>query len=85
MTRELYTECQIDGCSRKHYALSYCRIHYGRFKRAGSPLELNYNPVNKGSSLPCRIDSCFNVSRSLLLCERHYQQHRKGKLKEELE
>ena len=28
--------CSVEDCNRSHYALSYCRMHYARFKRRGT-------------------------------------------------
>ena len=35
--RNLYQECALDGCKEKHWAKSYCRLHYDRFKKTGNP------------------------------------------------
>lgn len=29
--------CSLDGCNRKHYAKTYCQLHYSRVKKDGSP------------------------------------------------
>lgn len=29
--------CEIEGCARAHYGLGYCKIHYQRNSRTGSP------------------------------------------------
>ena len=28
--------CSIEGCTKPHYALSWCRMHYARFDRTGT-------------------------------------------------
>lgn len=72
-----YLICQLEGCSRKHYAKSFCRIHYNRFRNTGDPLGTRYNPWNKGSSRICRVKECHMISRSLIFCEKHYKEIRR--------
>ena len=31
-------ECSLDECTRAHYGLGYCRLHWGRFSKHGDPL-----------------------------------------------
>jgi hypothetical protein len=35
--KNLYTVCTLEGCNEKHWAKSYCRLHYTRFKSTGNP------------------------------------------------
>lgn len=72
-----YIVCQLHGCNRKHYAKSFCRIHYGRLKRTGNPIKVNYKPWNKGIGVICRIKKCNNQSKALSLCNKHYLRMRR--------
>lgn len=38
--------CAVDGCERSHYALTYCRMHYGRFLRTGQT-ERSNKPIGE--------------------------------------
>lgn len=35
LPKNLYTECSLDGCESKHYAKTYCRMHFSRFTKTG--------------------------------------------------
>lgn len=35
--KNLYDVCSVDTCEGKHWAKSYCRMHYGRVKKTGEP------------------------------------------------
>lgn len=39
--------CSFAGCGRKHYGLSYCKLHYDRHKR-GYPLDAPHWAQHKG-------------------------------------
>ncbi len=78
MTIGPYKNCQAEGCSAKHYAKSFCRTHYLRFKATGNPFGMKkVGGHNKGSSPPCRVQGCDKVSRGLRLCGLHYQRLRR--------
>jgi hypothetical protein len=37
-----YTVCSLEGCEKKHWAKTYCRLHHSRWKTTGHP-----GPINK--------------------------------------
>ena len=34
--------CSIEGCAKRHYARGWCRTHYGRWQRNGTPSLANF-------------------------------------------
>ena len=39
--------CSVEGCLASHWALGYCRLHYERVKKRGTPDELPpFHPAN---------------------------------------
>jgi len=37
LPKGLYKVCSLDKCNNKHYAKTYCRMHFLRFKKTGDP------------------------------------------------
>jgi hypothetical protein len=35
--KNLYDVCSVDTCDSKHWAKSYCRMHYDRVRKTGKP------------------------------------------------
>jgi len=42
-------KCSVEGCTTKFFALKYCRLHYGRFRRTGTVLPRQ--PSEKSSNI----------------------------------
>jgi hypothetical protein len=42
--------CSLDGCDGKHYAKSYCEVHYVRFRRWGDPTKVGTTPYEQWSN-----------------------------------
>ena len=40
--------CSLEGCDRKFYALTFCRMHYRRFRDEGTPGEIDSRHKNHG-------------------------------------
>lgn len=39
MNRKIRPSCSIEGCNAPHKARGWCRLHYERWQRTGSPIE----------------------------------------------
>jgi hypothetical protein len=42
--------CSIEECDSKHYAKSYCELHYVRFRRWGDPFKVGVKPYEQCSN-----------------------------------
>lgn len=56
--------CEVDGCSRKHWARGLCNAHYQRQRIASNP--------------PCSVEGCEINSKSLGLCNAHHMRQYLG-------
>ena len=66
--------CSI--CPKKLYSKGYCRYHYERNRRFGSPTYLKPGRIiNKGKI--CRNNECSQPAATKGLCESHYQSFKK--------
>lgn len=65
--------CKVDWCERSAYCRGYCRPHYKRLLRYGSPLDggpyLEYK--NKGKL--CLVEECDRPAFTKGLCSKHYR------------
>lgn len=62
--------CSVDGCDRKHYASTYCRLHYRRWYATGEP-----GPVDRIRETDrdgCGVDGCTQVHKGKGYCRLHY-------------
>lgn len=66
--------CSFDGCARKHFGRGWCELHYGRWKRTGTPYLVDraarnvaafWAHVDKQGSAP-HLGSCWLWTGSLL-------------------
>lgn len=65
--------CTIDGCDSKHEALGFCRIHYRRFKKHGTP------HLQPKVASTCSVDGCEVTAWARGWCRRHYKRwHHRG-------
>lgn len=60
--------CKIDECERDAHARGWCKLHYERNRRNGSP----HRAIRKHN--PCGAEGCTKLarSRSATLCPMHY-------------
>lgn len=63
--------CSVDGCAGKHYARTWCRIHYARWRKTGS-LDLGTRRAPAKPRRPCTIDGCTRRHKAQGLCGTHY-------------
>lgn len=63
--------CSVDGCGKTTVGRGWCREHYYRNQRHGSPTGGRMSPVStrKGD---CEIDGCGRPRFNRGLCQRHY-------------
>lgn len=64
--------CELPGCDTVHYGRGFCRLHYRRLMKHGSPL---WTPPKKGD--PCSIEGCEGKTQARRLCGSHYQKLKK--------
>lgn len=60
--------CVIDGCGKPHEARGWCRAHYRRWQRSGSP---HFDPP--ASKPKCTIDGCDRPQKAQGYCDPHYR------------
>ena len=60
--------CSIDGCERSVAARSYCRKHYGRWRKHGDPFVLLIH--SRGE---CSVDGCSDITRKAGYCQNHWR------------
>lgn len=65
------TPCSITDCSKKKYCRGWCRAHYGRWHRTGTP----YGMRRKNGM--CTYRDCKQKYFARGLCTMHYQRDRK--------
>lgn len=67
--------CSVEGCSRKHYALSYCEPHWRRFRK-GDDLS---RPIEaRNGKQGCGVEGCNRKHDSKGLCGLHYARWVRG-------
>ena len=70
--------CLIEGCGKKYSARGWCRLHYNRWWRDGTPGPTN-TLIRARSSSPCSITGCTNSSCARGWCTTHYCRWKRGK------
>jgi hypothetical protein len=73
--RIIHTDCQVSGCSGKHYVKNYCHKHYEQIKKHGKimPDRIKYTI--------CQVPGCLGKHFGKGYCSKHYDQVRKhGKI-----
>lgn len=68
-------QCDLDGCSRPHYAAGYCNPHWRRWKRSGDPGSVEVNSPTPGQ---CGFPECDRPKSCKGLCATHYAQKQRG-------
>jgi hypothetical protein len=76
------TTCEAKGCSREHYAKSFCKAHYTQVMRHG-----RLTPEReRGAVRPCGAKGCARLASVNAHCRKHARQIRThGRLTPELE
>ena len=64
--------CSVDGCERPAWNRGWCRMHYARWFRKGSPAD--YSPIER----LCSVAQCERKHLAKGLCSAHYGRVRKG-------
>jgi len=72
--------CSVEGCEDPHLALGFCRKHYARVRRNGTP-DLPYPEPVPGIRRRCSVEGCElptrYSTRSITVCSKHYQRLQK--------
>ena len=69
--------CAVADCRGPHYARTYCRRHYARWRRYGDPLKLKQkHRPRRGVRTTCAVPGCSAPHRARGLCHRHYRNRR---------
>jgi hypothetical protein len=63
--------CNVEGCTRDHYATGLCGMHYHRRRRTGSTGEAD-SRINREGPKPCQAAGCSDDSRYAGYCNKHY-------------
>ena len=63
------TKCSIDGCDRCSDSRGWCKSHWKRWKRSGSPT----GSVPRKKTPPCSVPGCDRQSHAHKLCPKHLQ------------
>lgn len=75
MPHRIRGACSIEGCDKPHCALTWCRMHYARYRNNGDPLVTRM--PNRGSSpkvTQCQVDGCQSPRPYVRgLCVAHYR------------
>jgi len=73
-------ECFLKNCNRLYYSNGYCRHHYDKDRRHGSPLF--ESSVERGipfkKDLICNVPSCDRKGFAKDLCHKHYMKIRRS-------
>lgn len=69
--------CEVDGCERKHYARTYCQMHYSRWKANGDVGEAERRHSIKG-------DGHMHSGYKVLAMPNHPNATKRGKLMEHI-
>lgn len=87
--------CTVNDCGGEHYSRGMCRLHYREARRAEeikerpqcAQADCTAPPYKQGThcyhhrgSPTCDLPGCEEKSRAKGLCNKHYQQHKKGRL-----
>ena len=64
-------ECQVEGCSNKHYSKGYCRKHYRVFKKYGEIKRINRTPneivfYENYAEMVLYDKNCNEITRTLI-------------------
>ena len=62
-----YYPCSIDGCLRPRYGRGWCKFHWQRWHRSGSPL------LKERAVEPCSIPDCAKTAEKRGWCAMHYR------------
>ncbi len=63
--------CRIEGCTRPHHAADFCRTHYYRNWKHGSPTAGRASPYRDRR---CLREGCGDTALVRGLCDNHYKQ-----------
>lgn len=65
--------CSVDGCDKANYCRTWCRKHYARFRRYGSPHKFKREFLHE----TCTVSDCNREHSARGYCDTHYQRWRK--------
>jgi 5-methylcytosine-specific restriction endonuclease McrA len=69
MANKITPSCSVPGCTNKHKAKGFCRLHWERFNRTGS----TDAPIKKG----CSVDGCESKHFGIGFCLKHWKRFKK--------
>lgn len=64
--------CCIDGCAKPVSARGWCKMHYTRWLRHGSPFVNKNLIVAKNKGMLCQTVGCDNYAMTRGYCQKHY-------------
>lgn len=67
------TACKLNDCEFDHYALGYCRDHYRKFSRSGSPIGTRETQHTR-----CRVKYCRKPHCGKGYCQVHLKRWRRN-------
>lgn len=68
--------CSIEGCNKKHFAKTYCHMHYCRMRKNGDPLTIKQE--QKSSIRICLVDGCEKPFKAKGFCSAHWARNSKN-------
>ena len=71
--KKIKPECKIENCNNLNYCKGFCKLHYNRIVRSGSP----YLKERILSNRKCSLDNCNKKHKAKGLCVVHYITYRR--------
>lgn len=66
-------ECKIENCNRPAYCKGWCKIHYERNRRYGSPFTVYKRGMKRTKNLgECSFEGCHRPAYRRELCQMHH-------------
>lgn len=69
-------KCSIEGCNRKYRCLSFCQMHYTRFKRGETNMSLETFKPGKKRGI-CKIEGCGRPHAVKGYCVKHFMTYKR--------
>ena len=70
------TVCSVSGCDQKPVGRGWCRMHYARWKRHGTPGPAGRYRRHYAQDAECVVTGCARAPDKGGMCSRHYQRWR---------